>query len=77
MEQFTEFLFGNRFFELPFLEAMSYIVAFLLIGAMIVGIIRRLMGIQSQVEATDYATEYHEETYPAVEPYQQEWRKAA
>lgn len=73
MQKFTEFLFGNRFFELPFLDAMAYAVAFLLIGAMVVGLIRHFLGTSTPIEAT----EYREETYPIVEPYQQEWRKAA
>ncbi len=44
MEETIELLFGNRFFQLPFLEAMSYIAAALLIGAIFVGLTRRLMG---------------------------------
>jgi len=33
MEQFIENVFGSQFFQLPFLEALSYIAAVLLIGA--------------------------------------------
>jgi hypothetical protein len=68
MEEITEFLFGNRFFELPFLEAMSYIFAVLLLGAMFVGLARRLMGSSTQPSET---TAYYEE------PFREEWRKAA
>ena len=69
MEETIELLFGNRFFQLPFLEALSYIAAMLLIGATIVGLKRRLMG-QSAKPAE---TAYHRPTYS--ESY--EWRKAA
>ena len=48
MEETIELLFGNRFFQLPFLEAMSYIAAALLIGAIFVGLTRRLMGSSAQ-----------------------------
>ena len=41
MEAFIETVFDNRFFQLPFLEAFSYVVAFLLVGAIIVGLTRR------------------------------------
>ena len=69
MEETIALLFGNRFFQLPFLEALSYIAAMLLIGATIVGLTRRLMG-QSAKPAE---TTYHQPTYS--ESY--EWRKAA
>jgi hypothetical protein len=70
MEEMIEFLFGNRFFELPFLEALSYIAAALLIGAAIVGLVRRLMGYSPQpAETTTYRQPTYSESY--------EWRKAA
>ena len=47
MEAFIETVFDNRFFQLPFLEAFSYVVAFLLVGAIIVGLTRRALGIAS------------------------------
>jgi hypothetical protein len=74
MEETIELLFGNRFFQLPFLEAMSYIAAALLIGAMFVGLTRRLMGSSGQpVESTVR----HQPSYN--QPYEEsyEWRKAA
>jgi hypothetical protein len=37
MEEFIETVFDNRFFQLPFLEALSYVTAVLLVGAIIVG----------------------------------------
>jgi hypothetical protein len=72
MEQFIENVFGSQFFQLPFLEALSYIAAVLLIGAVIVGLARRLMGYSSQPsETTTYSERpaYGEDTW--------EWRKAA
>ena len=41
MEEFIETVFDNRFFQLPFLEALSYVTAVLLVGAIIVGLTRR------------------------------------
>ena len=38
MEKFTELVFSNRFFEIPALDALSYIAAFLMIGAIIVSL---------------------------------------
>jgi hypothetical protein len=72
MEDFIEMAFGNRFFELPFLEALSYIAALMLVGAVIVGLTRRLMGYSSEPsEAVTYTERpsYEEDTW--------EWRKAA
>jgi hypothetical protein len=68
MEEAVEYLFGNSFFELPFLEALSYVAVVLLIGALIIGLTKRMMGISAQPSET---TPYEEE------PYQEEWRKAA
>ena len=74
MEETIELLFGNRFFQLPFLEAMSYIAAALLIGAIFVGLTRRLMGSSAQpVESTAYRQPSYSQPYE--ESY--EWRKAA
>ena len=79
MEETIELLFGNRFFQLPFLEAMSYIAAALLIGAIFVGLTRRLltrrlMGSSAQpVERTVYRQSSYSQPYE--ESY--EWRKAA
>ena len=71
MEEAVEFLFGNSFFELPFLEALSYVAAVLLIGALIVGLTKRMMGISPQSsEATPYGEEPYREEW-------REWRKAA
>ena len=74
MEETIELLFGNRFFQLPFLEAMSYIAAALLIGAIFVGLTRRLMGSPAQpVESKVYRHPSYSQPYE--ESY--EWRKAA
>jgi hypothetical protein len=74
MEETIELLFGNRFFQLPFLEAMSYIAAALLIGAIFVGLTRRLMGSSAQpVEST--VSRQPSFSQPYEESY--EWRKAA
>ena len=73
MEDFIETVFDNRFFQLPFLEAFSYIVAVLLVGAIIVGLTRRALGMAAQPSETTppYAERpaYKEDTW--------EWRKAA
>ncbi len=71
MEDFVETVFGNQFFQLPFLEALSYIVAVLLVGAIIVSLTRRALGIASPPAVT---TSYKEE--PSYEE-EWEWRKAA
>jgi hypothetical protein len=73
MEAFMESVFGNRFFELPFLEALSYIAVVLMIGAIVVGITRRIMGYSSQPAQ---ASAYGERQYRAEEELS-EWRKAA
>jgi hypothetical protein len=72
MEAFIETVFDNRFFQLPFLEAFSYIVAFLLVGAIIVGLTRRALGIASPppVATTREERLSHEEEW-------REWKKAA
>jgi hypothetical protein len=71
MEETVEFLFGNSFFQLPFLEALSYVAVILLTGALIIGVTKRMMGISRQPsEATTYGEE------PSREEWQ-EWRKAA
>ena len=72
MQEFIETVFGNHFFQLPFLEALSYIVAVLLVGAIIVGLTRRALGVASQPsEPTPSYVEgpREEDTW--------EWRKAA
>lgn len=72
MEKFIEKVFGNEFFQLPFLEALSYIAAVMLIGAIIVSLTRRVMGYSSQPPETATYIErpvYKEDTW--------EWRKAA
>ena len=71
MEEFIEMAFGNRFFELPFLEALAYIVAVLLVGAIIVGLTRRALNLGTPSTETTYAEQSsdREDTW--------EWRKAA
>ena len=71
MEEFIELVFGNRFFELPFLEAMSYIVAVLLVGAIIVGLTRRALNLGPPSTETTYAEQ------PSEREDTWEWRKAA
>lgn len=73
MENFIETVFDNQFFQLPFLEALSYIVAVLLVGAIIVGLTRRALGTASP---TSVATTYNERPVYAEEDTW-EWRKAA
>jgi hypothetical protein len=69
MEIVMETLFGNWFFELPMLEALSYIAAVLMVAAAIVGLVRYMMGTASQPA---------EETGYGEKPYGEwEWRKAA
>ena len=71
METFIETVFDNRFFQLPFLEAFSYVVAFSLVGAIIVGLTRRALGIASPPVATTREERLsHEEEW-------REWKKAA
>jgi hypothetical protein len=72
MEDFIETVFGNQFFQLPFLEALSYIVAALLVGAIIVGLTRRALGI---VSPQPVAMTYEERPVYAEDTW--EWRKAA
>ena len=69
MEQVMEMFFGNEFFQLPMLEAMSYIAALLMAGAVIVGLSRRLMVSVSQPS----------QAIDTEEPFGGEWesRKAA
>ena len=73
MEEFIETVFGSQFFQLPFLEALSYIAAGLLIGAIVVSLTRRALGVTSQPSPAtpDYAerTSYEEDW--------REWKKAA
>ena len=71
MAEAVELLFANSFFELPFLEALSYVAVALLIGAVIIGLTKRIMGISPEPsEAAPYREEpYREES--------REWRKAA
>jgi hypothetical protein len=71
MEEFIEMVFGNRFFELPFLEALAYIVAVLLVGAIIVGLTRRALNLGAPSTETTYAEQ------PSDREDTWEWRKAA
>ena len=71
MERFTETVFGNQFFQLPFLEALSYIVGVLLIGAIIVSLTRRALSIGTPSVESTYVER------PAYEEDTWEWRKAA
>jgi hypothetical protein len=72
MEDFVELVFGSQFFQLPFLEALSYVVAVLLVGAIVVGLTRRALGI---VVASSTETKYAER--PSHKEDTCEWRKAA
>ena len=72
MEEFIETVFGNQFFQLPFLEALSYIAAALMVGAIIVGLTRRALGTASP---SPVAATYEEQ--PAHGEDTWEWRKAA
>lgn len=69
MQEVMEMLFGNEFFQLPMLEALSYIAGLLMVGAAIVGVSKRALGIA--VPSTDVIS--------AEEPFggEWEWRKAA
>ena len=72
MEEFIENVFGNQFFQLPFLEALSYIAAALMVGAIVVGLTRRALGTVSQ---SAYPTPSFAEPQSSEEEW--EWRKAA
>jgi hypothetical protein len=72
MEDFVELVFGSQFFQLPFLEALSYVAAVLLVGAIVVGLTRRALGI---VVASSTETKYAEQ--PSHKEDTWEWRKAA
>ena len=72
MEEFIETVFDNRFFQLPFLEALSYVAAVLLVGAIIVELTRRALGIASPPPV---ARTY--EQRPSYEEEWREWKKAA
>ena len=67
MEEFIETVFDNRFFQLPFLEALSYVAAVLLIGAIIVSLTRRALSIASPPPVAT--------TYTKRPSYEEEWRK--
>jgi hypothetical protein len=71
MEEFIENVFGNQFFQLPFLEALSYVAAALMVGAIVVGLTRRALGIVSQSAPTPSFAE------PQSSEEEWEWRKAA
>jgi hypothetical protein len=76
MQEFTELVFGNRFFQLPFLEALSYVAAVLLIGAIIVSLTRRALRVSSQPSGEMPHYEFGKQ--PAYrEEDTWEWRKAA
>ena len=72
MEEFIETVFDNRFFQLPFLEALSYVTAVLLVGAIIVGLTRRALGIASPPPVATM-----DKDRPSYEEEWREWRKAA
>ena len=72
MRNVIDMLFDNQFFQLPFLEALSYIAAALMVGAIIVGLTRRALGTASP---SPVATTYEEQ--PAHGEDTWEWRKAA
>lgn len=74
MQEFIESVFGNQFFELPFLEALSYIFVLLLIGAIVVGLTRRALGFNAQ--SSEVTPSSHQRpAYGAEDTW--EWRKAA
>jgi len=72
MEEFIETVFDNRFFQMPLLEALSYVAAVLLVCAIIVGLTRRALGIASPPPVV---TTYEER--PSYEEEWREWKKAA
>ena len=74
MNQFIETVFGNQFFQLPFLEALSYIFAGLLIGAIVVSLTRRALGMSAQ--RSEAAPSYSKRPVYGEEDTW-EWRKAA
>jgi hypothetical protein len=73
MRNVIDMLFDNQFFQLPFLEALSYVAAVLLVGAIIVSLTRRALGMASQ--PSEPATSAVKR--PAYEEDSWEWRKAA
>ena len=75
MQEFIETVFGNQFFQLPFLEALSYIFAVLLIGAIVASLTRRALGIASQ--PSPQTTPSYAERPAYAEEDTREWRKAA
>jgi hypothetical protein len=76
MQEFIEMVFGNRFFELPFLEALSYIAAILLIGAIVVALTKRALGMASRPSEPIPQYRSGKQTSYAEEDTW-EWRKAA
>jgi hypothetical protein len=60
------------FSNMPFLEALPYVAGVLLVGAIIVGLTRRALGIASPPPV---ATTYEER--PSYEEEWREWKKAA
>jgi len=67
MQEVMEMIFGNEFFQLPMLEALSYIAALLMVGAAIVGVSRRALRIAAPSS----------DVISAEEPFGGEWREAA
>jgi len=67
MQEVMEMIFGNEFFQLPMLEALSYIAALLMVGAAIVGVSRRALSMASPSS----------DVISAEEPFGGEWREAA
>ena len=67
MSEVMEMIFGNEFFQLPMLEALSYIAALLMVGATIVGVSRRALGMVSPSS----------DVISVEEPFGGEWREAA
>ena len=67
MSEVMEMIFGNEFFQLPMLEALSYIAALLMVGAAIVGVSRRTLGMASPSS----------DVISVEEPFGGEWREAA
>jgi hypothetical protein len=76
MQEFIEVVFGNRFFQLPFLEALSYVAAILLIGAIVVALTRRALAIASQPSQKTPQYGYGKQP-SSQEKDTWEWRKAA
>ena len=67
MEHVMEILLGNEFFQLPMLEALSYIAGLLMVGAAIIGVSRRALGMASPPS----------DVISVEEPFWGEWREAA